>query len=420
MGNSVALHASKRTDPLREPVVLLERSGLGSGSTSHSGAILRQHYGDQTIASMARDSLRYYAAFEGQTGRSLGFRRVGVLTIAGPSRPTTLERLREALARHRAIGIQTRELNAEEIRAKVPGIEVSDDAIASWEPGGGFVDPVACVSEFAGLARTYGASTRLGVAITGIEVEKGRIVGAETTEGHYETERLAIVAGSWCRPLLAKLGVELPLRVARVEQLFVGMPSDEDDMDKSLSDTNSWSVDLEDPLEQESERLAASDDMEPAPGSEHPVVLDLEYGVYTRCEPMRQRTRVCPIDYVSDDILDEPIEGVEPRADRLAHAREMLVKRMPFYADQPDKGSLVSFFPLVPDGRAVIGQVPGVEGLYVASGFADHGFKLAPSVGEGVAQMMLGEPVSAFEPEYFSPERLLAGIDEDWSGRRYL
>ena len=59
----------------------------------------------------------------------------------------------------------------------------------------------------------------------------------------------------------------------------------------------------------------------------------------------------------------------------------------------------------------------------IAAGFADHGFKLAPAVGEGVAQMLAGEPVAAFEPEYFDPARY-ADADalerEDWSGELYL
>jgi glycine/D-amino acid oxidase-like deaminating enzyme len=39
------------------------------------------------------------------------------------------------------------------------------------------------------------------------------------------------------------------------------------------------------------------------------------------------------------------------------------------------------------------------------TGFSGHGFKLAPSVGEGVAQMVCGEPVSAFDVDFFDPHR---------------
>src|SRR5262245_58178369 len=84
MGTSIAMHCARRSDALRSPVVLYERSALAAGSSGRSGAILRQIYADREVAAMARDSLREFAAFERQAGRPIGFRRTGVLTIAGP------------------------------------------------------------------------------------------------------------------------------------------------------------------------------------------------------------------------------------------------------------------------------------------------------------------------------------------------
>ncbi|MDX1522245.1 MAG: FAD-binding oxidoreductase, partial [Anaerolineae bacterium] len=40
----------------------------------------------------------------------------------------------------------------------------------------------------------------------------------------------------------------------------------------------------------------------------------------------------------------------------------------------------------------LLGEVPGYEGLYVATGFSGHGFKLAPTISEGLAQTVLGQP----------------------------
>ncbi len=419
MGNSIALHAARYFDPYRDPVVLLERSDLASGSSGASGALLRQHYATPAIASMARDSMREYAAFEGRTGRSVGFRRAGVLTLAGPERPETLERLRGNVEAQAKIGIETQVLDAEAIRARVPGIEVADEAIAAFEPGGGYVDAGCCVQEFAALARSYGASTRIGVSNSELIVKDGRVVGAETTEGRYDADKVVIVAGAWTRRLLAQYGVDVPLKVARVEQHFVSLPKDEEDTDPGLHETNQWNVDLEDPLEEEQERLMGSGDARPS--SEHPVIIDLEYGFYTRAEPRHGRTRICPIGYKSEDILDAPIDGDEPRDEHGTWARAALRRRLPIYEGEKSMGSVLSWFPITPDGRAIIGTVPGHEGLIIATGFADHGFKLAPSVGEGVAQMLAGDPISAFDPEYFSFERFAGGsTDGDWSERLFL
>lgn len=415
VGTSIALHAAKLFDPLTDPVVVLERGDLGGGSSGSSGAILRQHYGDSVVASMARDSLREYSTFEGRTGRGVGFRRVGVLTLAGPSNPTSIERVQRAVERHAAVGIETEVLDAEAIRAKVPGIEVDDAAIAAWEVHGGYVDAGLCVREFAALARTTGAVTRLGVAITDLIVEDGRIKGAETTEGRYDCDQIVVVTGAWMKSFLERFGIHVPVRVARVQQLFLGMPAEEDESEPRNEE---FYVNLEDPMEQAQEMLLSGGDDDTAPGAEHPVIVDLEYGYYARCEMGHRRTRVAPITYGADAIFDEPDPNAAPDPKLAEWAREQLCKRLPIYSDQPVLDQIVSWFPLTQDGRAMIGEVPGYQGLYVAGGFADHGFKLAPSVGEGVAQMLSGEPVSAFEPEYFQPGREIT--EGDWAGDTYL
>jgi glycine/D-amino acid oxidase-like deaminating enzyme len=88
---------------------------------------------------------------------------------------------------------------------------------------------------------------------------------------------------------------------------------------------------------------------------------------------------------------------------------------MPGYTNRPDAGGLAAWYTLTPDAQALIGPVRGVANLWIASGFSGHGFKLAPSIGEGLAQMLHGEPVTAFDPAFFAPERFAGG--EDWGGR---
>jgi sarcosine oxidase subunit beta len=43
-----------------------------------------------------------------------------------------------------------------------------------------------------------------------------------------------------------------------------------------------------------------------------------------------------------------------------------------------------------PDDLPVIGPVPGIEGLLVATGFSGHGFALSPMVGDILARLAMG------------------------------
>lgn len=149
-----------------------------------------------------------------------------------------------------------------------------------------------------------------------------------------------------------------------------------------------------------------ADEARELPDAPHPVLLDLEHGFYSRCDLLAERTRVGKMDYADDDEVRDPDTVDERVSDEFKRwARTQLERRLPQYASAPDHSSFVGMYTLTPDAQAVLGPLAGVEGLFVASGFSGHGFKLAPSIGEGMAQMVLGEPVSAFDTAFFAPSR---------------
>jgi glycine/D-amino acid oxidase-like deaminating enzyme len=395
MGVAIAWHLARRCDPLHEPVALLEKTGLAAGSSGRSGAILRQFYSDRPLVEMARDSLRVYAGLQAATGRAIGFQRAGVLTLAGPERPESLDLVVRNVRLLLSLGVGARLLDAAAIRALVPGIEVSDRALACYEPDGGGVDPVRAVEAFAALAREAGAATRLGVRAIALDVDGGRVRGVRTDHGFVEAARVVVAAGPWSAPLLATAGVELPLSVVRPEQHFLALPP-------GRAPVNPEARDLL--VDSALDRFGIAPERLPEPA--HPVILDLERGFYTRCEGHARRTRVGRMDHAQDAAVLDPDrvdEDVGPGFQ--AWARAALERRLPVYARCADAGSAAGLYTLTPDAQAAIGPWPGVAGLFVVTGFSGHGFKLAPSVGAGVAQLLCGEPVTAYDPAFFAPER---------------
>lgn len=409
MGTSIAMRAARQSDPLTEPVVLLEKNDLAAGSSGSSGAILRQNYAERTVAGMARDSLREYTSSEARTGRRIGFRRVGVLSLQ--RKDESLDELLAKIEMQKSIGINTQVLSADEVRELVTGIEVGDDIVGAWESEGGFVDPVRTVHQFAALARTYGAVTRLGVTAQNLVVESGRVVGVETSEGRYEAEQVVIVAGPWTSELLRHVDVSIPMKVTQPEQHFIGMPSSMGSADQEqLADTRAFGADLTDPLERASEEGNPKDSG--LDTAYHPVILDWQHEFYVRCEPETRRARVGRLSTQQDPVLDGPDSiSNEGSAEMAAWSREVLSKRMPVYDEMQDSETVSALYTMTPDSQPVIGPLKQVEGLFVVAGFSGHGFKLAPSVSEGVAQMLAGEPVSAFEPGFFRPDRF-DGVDD--------
>jgi len=410
MGVSIAWHAAARSDPIQGPVVLLEKTALAAGSSGRSGAILRQFYSQREVAGMARDSLAAYAGFERRTGRRIGFQQAGVLTIVGPDDPETLALLDRNVAMMASIGIDVRRLDAAGIRRLVPGIAVRDGSAAAHEPRGAALDPVATVEAFAALAREKGAITRIGTAAKGFLREGARVVGVETDAGPISAETVVVAAGPWTRRLLLAAGVDLPLRTVRPEQHFLEAPS----APRSAP-------------QDRPERAGPLREPEDAEPAAHPVLLDLEHGFYARVEThpsprglATPRTRVGSMDVARDAEVGDPDRlDEEIGAEFQAWARARLASRLPVYADRADAGTLAGMYTLSPDSQALIGPIPGMSGALVVSGFSGHGFKLAPSIGEGVAQMLRGEPVSAFDAEFFSPARFAAAAASREPGRGF-
>lgn len=409
MGVSIAWHLARRRDPHAEPVVLLEKTELAAGESGRSGAIVRQFYSDREVAAMARDSLRVFASFEEQTGRSIGWMESGVLTLGSRAKAGQAELVERNVAMMRELGIDVELVDAAAIEKLVPGIAVSDATLGAWEPRAGGVDPLRTVHAVAALAREQGAVTRIGARGVEIVLDRRRVAGVRTPDELIECEQVVVAAGPWTRALLAPLGVALPLRVVRPEQHFLALPRGARE-EASAGTGAPWSA--------SSSRRSLDDELRerfgPAtarmPRAPHPVLLDLELGFYSRCDMLARRTRVGRMHYHDDDeVLDPDAFEVGVRAEFRRWARERLGERLPIYAESSDADALVAMYTITPDAQAVLGPVGDragpLAGLFVASGFSGHGFKLSPSIGEGMAQMLCGDPVSAFDPAFFAPTR---------------
>ncbi len=393
MGASVAFHAAAKCDPLTAPVVLVEKDALGSGSSGRASAVIHQGYADRALAGMARDALKVYAGIKSATGRSVGYQRTGVVVLARPGAEARAT-FQEQVAMQRSLGIDVRAVEAAEIRALCPGIEVADDAFGAFERQGGYIDARRTIGTLATLARDRGAVTRLGQGEPELLVENGRAVGVRTAEGECRAEHVVLTVGPWTPRLLAHYGANWPLRVVRVREQFFGMPPATAQLDQDALEGDN-----------EMEMRFQPDPLDTAAAA-HPVLIDHGLDLIARCEPTQGRTRVGRLSFEHGTELERPEalgDEHDPKFER--DVREHLVQRLPVYRDLPQLGSRESWITLTPDERPIVGAVEEVPGLWVVTGFSGNDFQLAPSIGEGLVQMMLGEPVSAFDVDFLSPRR---------------
>lgn len=103
-----------------------------------------------------------------------------------------------------------------------------------------------------------------------------------------------------------------------------------------------------------------------------------------------------------------PRDPAEVAADAGAHARlEALCRSLaPALAEAPIVAKQACFRPVTEDGLPLIGRVPGIDGVYVATGHSVWGMLNAPATGEAMAGLILDGASAHVDLAPFAPDRL--------------
>src|SRR6266852_4528699 len=67
------------------------------------------------------------------------------------------------------------------------------------------------------------------------------------------------------------------------------------------------------------------------------------------------------------------------------HVRDVIRELLPILEYVSFRLLVEGIYDVTPDHQAVLGAVPGLDGLWLAAGFSGHGFMMAPAVGRGLA-----------------------------------
>lgn len=103
-----------------------------------------------------------------------------------------------------------------------------------------------------------------------------------------------------------------------------------------------------------------------------------------------------------------PRDPADVAADDGAHARlEALCRSLaPALADAPIVARQACFRPVTEDGLPLIGRVPGMESVYVATGHSVWGMLNAPATGEAMAELILDGRTRHVDLAAFDPGRV--------------
>ena len=334
--------------------VLLEKEGLGAGSTGKSSGIttgfslLLFTHGSEfglPISLMAKEGQKWLKNFKELVGAESGFREVGVIFLSGEEFSPAL---RAGFAKVRELGFENKELSRDDLKEIAPYLEPGDFDFLGIEPRSGFADPPGVAQGFASAAGRLGAEISLGNAALDIEVEGGRVTGVVSEQGRIATDTVVVAGGPWNGGLMKNLGYNLPLQPTRHEVFF---------LKKGAGVPNT-----------------------------HPVVFDLIEMTYMREE---SPDLMLAGDIQKDEHVNDPDtydQGTTMEQTRTIWGR--LGELMPSLEDAELFTSFSGLYTNTPDNLPILGKAEGLDGLYFAGGFSGYGFKLSPAVGIVMAELI--------------------------------
>ncbi|MGP4054644.1 NAD(P)/FAD-dependent oxidoreductase [Mycobacterium sp. 4D054] len=333
-------------------VVVAERNTVASGMTGKSSGIIRCHYGVSSLAAMAADGLEVFEKAEEMFGSDIGFRQTGyVVGVADQN----VESMRKSLAAQRAVGVETEEIDKDEVAKLWPFADLTPFAAFGWEARGGYGDAYQTAQAFSTSARAAGVRVRQHTPVTELLTQGERVTGVRTADGRQISAGAVVVAtGAWTRPFLAPYGIDVPIRVIR-EQIVMIDPGIEETAVRRL------------PVFSD---LVSLQYVRPEVGGEI-LFGNSDLPGYDAIEPADPDDH---LNRATDDFVDITVDKVGTR--------------FPGFPDAAISGSYAGCYDVTPDWNPIISTGP-LDGLVIAAGFSGHGFKIAPAVGRLVADLVV-------------------------------
>jgi glycine/D-amino acid oxidase-like deaminating enzyme len=350
LGASTAYHLARRG----AAVTLVDRFAPGSQTSPRAAGLTNTKAAPTEImARLTDEATETLARFEHETGIEIEFHRSGSVKAAYTDEGEA--RLLADLEVARALGIEVDLISPEAARRLAPWFEPGTPRVIGYVPSDAYLEPSKLPLAYVRLATAAGARVLPFTPVTGMLREDVRVIGVSTPRGDLPADVVVDAAGGWSRAVAAQAGLRLPLVPVR-HQLFIteGLPRVE-------------------PMQ--------------------PIVRLLEASVYVRPE----RGGLLVGGYEDAPLVVDPVErgpgfqiaDLDLDLGVLRGLVDEVAEHVPILKDAPvavHRGGLPT---MTPDGQPLLGPVPGLDGLYVASGCCVGGLSLSPAAGRALADLIV-------------------------------
>lgn len=358
MGTSIAFHLAKRK---AGKVVVLDKDHVGRGGSGRSSALIRMHYSFPAEVELALISLRMFQNWQDVVGAPGDFRRTGFVRIVHPNE---IARLKLNVEMQRRLGATVELIDKHQLGELEPDWNVDDVELAAYEPDSGYGDGSGAAGDFLSAARDMGTIYVSRTQATALHVNEDCVRGVVTDQGAISSPIVIVAVGPWTRPLLQQTGYDVAIECEYHQVAIL----------RNAPDMKGGGCAGIDSVTATYFRSDAHDKF---------LVGDF-YGKRP-ADPDNFPQRA------SDESLEEIIERACRRVPKLEQAEVMR--------------GVTGVYDMTPDSRPLLGETPGIRGLYVCAGFSGMGFKISPAIGLVMSELVLDGKARSVDVRAFRPSR---------------
>ncbi|MBY6685684.1 FAD-binding oxidoreductase [Rhodococcus sp. BP-149] len=327
-------------------VLVVERNTVCSGMTGKSSGVVRAHYGNPSLAAMSWYGVQTFERATELFGDDMAFQQCGYVVGVGAD---NVEPLRKNVAMMQSIGVDVELIDHDAMGELWPGLHLDDFAAFAYEPRGGRGEAYMAGMAFGAAARRLGVKIRQSSPVAEILTDaSGRAHGVRMADGgEIHAQTVILATGPWAPALAEPLGFPLDVRAQRAQLVMVDQG---------------------------------------APTPVVPVLSDLA-GLSYICREPNGELLVGNSDHQAPEYIDPDKYVNRADSSTIDKIVDKMGHRLPDMPDPRITSSYVGAYDVTPDYNPIIGPSP-VDGLFLATGFSGHGYKMSPAVGALVADLV--------------------------------
>lgn len=322
-------------------IVVLEKSYVSSGSTGRCGAGVRQQWGLEFNAILAKKSVEIFETLTDELMMDIEFRQGGYLVLAHDE--IQVNQFRKNIALQNRLGIPSRFVSKGEAVEICPPINTDAFISATYCPTDGHANPFLTNFAYQRAAERLGVKFYRNTEVIGIEKSGEKIASVKTDRGDISTQVILNAAGPWSAEVAQMLNLEIPTKPDRHQILIT----------------------------------------EPLAPVFETMVISFQTGIYVQQVPHGSF-----ILGIGEN--EESSHNIKSSWQFLEHITHILLEILPFMRDVRIVRQWAGSYVKTPDAAPILGEHPAQPGFFIAVGFSGHGFMLAPMTARVTAQIIAG------------------------------